>query len=116
MNPSPISYGNVLLLGMLGDNTSPLKKWALKPHDMMELWQCLVEKVPTQALDMVAITMRNLWLILWVFKNKFGSPQKLMQSASGQLDDFLYATVPEKEEHLQSRPSQPSIPRFWKRP
>lgn len=71
---------------MWGKEESPLRKWIAHDHTVRELWEKIVNRLPTKRQELCAIVLRNIWPRhnTFIFKNQFTCPKQVLIQQRGR--------------------------------
>ncbi|XP_042939545.1 uncharacterized protein LOC122274584 [Carya illinoinensis] len=77
------------------EHDSPVQKWAITDIDFMELWKKLHLSLEEEEIELVACTLRGIWLRrnALIFEKKFNNPRRVLSIAKQGRDEFTTVKV-----------------------
>ncbi|XP_042939468.1 uncharacterized protein LOC122274499 [Carya illinoinensis] len=75
------------------ENASPLKKWSCSDENLCEIWDRIIQKLPKMEVEMVAVSMRKIWLRRnkLIFEEQFTGPKSVISQAIEDLEEYREA-------------------------
>ncbi|KAG2667500.1 hypothetical protein I3760_15G118100 [Carya illinoinensis] len=75
------------------ENASPLRKWSCSDESLSEVWERIIQKLPKLEVEMVAVSMRKIWLRRnkLIFEEQFTGPKCLISQAIEDMEEYREA-------------------------